>query len=105
MQLCVKKNTQICGIIYLIDINKFMTNFSFKKNLSALYYNQASEPFLLSFGILIGGTFITSFLNLFLGNLEIIYLFYSLFTWFWLRLVELNFSLLFKNKIFTSKSS
>ena len=96
MQLCVKKNTQICGIIYLIDINKFMTNFSFKKNLSALYYNQASEPFLLSFGILIGGTFITSFLNLFLGNLEAIYLFYSLFTWFWLRLVELNFNFLVK---------
>ena len=79
MQLCVKKNTQICGIIYLIDINKFMSNFSFKKNLSALYNNQPSEPFLLSFGTLLGGTFITSFLNLFLGNLEVIYLLYFFF--------------------------
>ena len=96
MQLCVKKNTQICGIIYLIDINKFMSNFSFKKNLSALYNNQPSEPFLLSFGTLLGGTFITSFLNLFLGNLEVIYLLYFFFTWFWLRLVELNFNFLIK---------
>ena len=79
-----------------------MSIVSLKKSFLILYYNRPSEPFLLSFGILIGGTFITSILNIFLGNFDQIYFLYFLFTWFWIRLVELNFNFLIRknNKFF-----
>ena len=67
-----------------------------KKNLSALYNNQPSESFLLSLGILLGGISITILSNLFFGNLDQIFFLYGLFTWLWLRLIELSFNFLIK---------
>ena len=67
-----------------------------KKNLLALYSNQPSEPFLLSLGILLGGISITVLSNLFFGNLDQIFFLYGLFTWLWLRLIELSFNFLIK---------
>ena len=67
-----------------------------KKNLSALYNNQPSESFLLSLGILFGGISITILSSLFFGNLDQIFFLYGLFTWLWLRLIELSFNFLIK---------
>ena len=67
-----------------------------KKNLSVLYNNQPSESFLLSLGILLGGIFITILSDSFFGNFNEIFLLYGLFTWFWLRLIEISFNLLIK---------
>ena len=67
-----------------------------KKNLSALYNNQPSESFLLSLGILLGGISIAILSNLFFGNLDQIFFLYGLFTWLWLRLIELSFNFLIK---------
>ena len=67
-----------------------------KKNLSTLYNNQPSESFLLSLGILLGGISITILSNLFFGNLDQIFFLYGLFTWLWLRLIELSFNFLIK---------
>jgi len=67
-----------------------------KKNLSALYSIQPSESFLLSLGILLGGISITILSNLFFGNLDQIFFLYGLFTWLWLRLIELSFNFLIK---------
>ena len=93
---------QIYGIIYLKQIIKFMS-FILKKKLLNLYNFKPSGPFLLSFGILVGGTSFTMFLNLFLGVIDQIYIIYALFTWFWLRIVEILFNILSKknNKLFS----
>ena len=67
-----------------------------KKNLSVLYNNQPSESFLLSLGILLGGISITILSDLFFGNFNQIFFLYGLFTWLWLRLIELSFNILIK---------
>ena len=67
-----------------------------KKNLSVLYNNQPSESFLLSLGILLGGISITILADSFFGNFNQIFFLYGLFTWLWLRLIELSFNFLIK---------
>ena len=67
-----------------------------KKNLSVLYNNQPSESFLLSLGILFGGIFITILSDSFFGNFNQIFFLYGLFTWLWLRSIELSFNFLVK---------
>ena len=69
------------------------------KKLSNFYNSKSSESFITSIVILLSGFFILSSSSLFIGNFDIIYLFYALVTWLWLRLNEEIFNFLLKKKI------
>ena len=88
---------KVCFFLRLLDVCwKRMSILYLKKNLSFLYNNQPSESFLLSLGILFGGISITILSDSFFGNFNQIFFLYGLFTWLWLRLIELSFSFLIK---------
>ena len=70
-----------------------------KNNFSIFFNNKPSESFNISVIILLSGLFILSFSDLLLGGFNKVYLFYALFTWLWLRLIEGIFNLIVNKKI------
>ena len=70
-----------------------------KNNFSIFFNNKQSESFNISVIILLSGFFILSFSDLLLGGFNKVYLFYALFTWLWLRLIEGIFNLIVNKKI------
>ena len=70
-----------------------------KNNFSIFFNSRHPESLIVSVIILLSGFFILSLSSLVLGNFNKIYLLFAFFTWLWLRLNEIIFNVLIKQKI------